>query len=275
MQKTQEPSRLGLTYPHSLTQEVMDARTHFRQTNEKNWRILQPKIDLHLDAYCLVFDELEGAHRFVADQTDLNLGEHTRALAVWLVSGRCISQAKAVICLLRNQFVNDVAPLLRGLHEANRLLAALIHAPDDFVRKWWDDKSWTRHKKVLAALDEWEREARVSMVRNGIRPPGATKEVLAQLYGRISEVSHHRRRHVEDTMSRPNREMPLGPHPCARVCAAVVGQAGPIFSESVTMAGNAMGHLLGREWFVERFEPAFQQLHRMQQQVKLDAASLS
>lgn len=218
--------------------------------------------------------ELEMAHQLVADTSDLDFQEPSRPLALWLITGRCISQAKAILCLLDGGFANDIAPLARALHESILLLSALTHGEDKLVEEWWEDKAWLNQKKLLAARDEWEQDQRTKMLRHGLKPIGPTKSGLKQAYGRISEVAHHRRRHVEIMMSRNSREMPLGQHPCVRVRAAAIGQVGPLMCELVTVAGNALAHLLGREWFVDRFEPLFQQLCRLQDIARIDPATL-
>jgi hypothetical protein len=258
-----------------LPSQVAHARSREKAIQQRNDAVLNPRIDAHLSAYSAALDELAAAHGAVADQTDLDLVAESQPAATWAICGRSISLGMAVVSLLRADFAMDAIPLIRSLHETNRLLEALgARNADGLVVDWLTDARWVGHKRVLAVQDASETEMRTEMIRAGIKPPPATLSASRAFYERLSEFAHNRRRHVLDAVSPVLRHMPLGAHPDARVRAAVVGSAGPFIAETVTVGGFALARVLGREWFVERFNPRFHELQELQRRIPLDPETL-
>lgn len=201
---------------------VKAVRVADAEANERNWLRLGPAVAAHLDGYTAAVSELELAHRTVANETTLDLTAPDRPAALWLVSGRCIGHAKAVLELLRLGYTTEVVPVLRSLHEANRTLSALAR-DDEILEVWTRDRKHVNWNRILASIDRWEQEARQAMLREGVQPPRPTKSYMKQLYGWFSEFMHHRRQHLVDQVSVSGRLMPLGSHPDARVRATFVG----------------------------------------------------
>jgi hypothetical protein len=259
-----------------LSAEVRHARAREDEIRKKNDAELAPAIEAHFTAYDAVLAELEEAHRRVPDSTDVDLVGQTRPAATWAVCGRSISLGLATVSLLRAGFALDVIPTVRTLHETNRLLEALrSRGSDGLLRDWLTDARWVGHKRVLAVRDAAEQEMRVDMIKQGIRPPAATMDATKAFYERLSEFAHNRRRHLVDAISPELRQMPLGPHPDIRVRAATVGFAGDFIAETVTVGGAALADLLGREWFVNRFNRTFHALQELQRKIPLDPATVA
>ncbi len=100
--------------------------------------VVQPRIAGHLHAYQLVIDDLANVHAAIADQTDLDLSDYTRPLAIWEMSGRAISLAHALIDQLRREYAAQTVGTARLMHESTVLLEAFLVAPPALVSKWLD-----------------------------------------------------------------------------------------------------------------------------------------
>lgn len=247
----------------SLPPEVVAARKDFLDINARNTQLLAPAVDTHLTAYRVALAELEEAHSYVADGTDLELIGATRQSALWLMSGRCIAQARAVLHLLEGGFGNETPALLRQLHESLRLLDALAaDGEDPLVRKWLANK-WVKPAEASAAVDRHQQRMREDMVRQGIRPPANVTKDFDREYGHLSEFAHNRRHRIIKTVSVQQRTMPIGPHPDVRHRAGTLAQAGVHLFGTVTTVGHALALLLGKEWFALRFNPTFHALHEL------------
>jgi hypothetical protein len=228
-----------------MPDDVRRARENDERIHEENRRVLEPLIDAHLTSYAAAVDELEGAHRLVADQTALPLDSEARQSGLWLVLGRCIGLARASHDLIAAGYVFEPVPVLRSLHEAARLLALLMHrGEDEVVRRWLEGRHLSRGE-IMAAIDRQEEAARMEMVREGIAPPSATRSYLERQYGRWSEFAHHRRRHMLTQVSVPSRVMVTGAHPDWRSRAAMVDHYGWYLAELVSAGSGAFGRLLG------------------------------
>jgi hypothetical protein len=246
----------------SLPASVREARLQFQRANEGNERILDELSAEHVRAYRAALAELETAHLLIADATDLDLAAATRPAAIWLVGGRCIALGAATLALLDAGHPNEVPALVRQLHEANRLLDAIILGGDALVERWLRNK-WVSPGEAAKTTHARHRELREDMLRHGVLPPSEVIPDLERTYGHISEMSHNRYRHVKDTMSVESRLMPVGPHPDARVRAGVLLDVGEFITESVTVVGHGLANILGRDWLTERFHPTFRALQEL------------
>src|SRR5215211_1114577 len=115
-----------------LPDYIKRRRETAHRSYERRAAILQPRIDGHLQVYGLVLNALDHAHRQVADNTNLTLDGDTRQAATWVVAGRCIGLARAVLTLLAAGFGPETVAAARTLHETVRLLGVLAdeHEPE-------------------------------------------------------------------------------------------------------------------------------------------------
>jgi hypothetical protein len=128
---------------------------------------------------------------------------------------------------------------------------------------------------IMGVIDAWELDTRVDMIQRGVAPPGPTAKLLEPMYGRMSEFAHHRRQHIVDSVSQPQRVLPIGPHPDVLVRAEMVHQAGLFVGELVIVGGDAIAQILGREWFLQHTQPTLEALQQLRDQVPIDARSLA
>ena len=112
---------------------------------------------------------------------------------------------------------------------------------------------------------------RVEMIKDGRIPPKTTGKGFEGQYGRWSEIAHHRRRHLLNQVSIPARVMAAGVHPDWRARAVTVEHFGWYLAELVSSGGSAFGHLLGPEWFHDRFQPTLRALFDLMDRIPLAA----
>jgi hypothetical protein len=132
--------------------DVRKERAEFEQANASNGRTLERLIRAHLDAYDAALTELEEGHRFVADETDLELDAKTRQAAMWLVTGRCVGLARASHDLVSTGYTFEAVPVLRSLHEAARLLSLLGHRGEDAIVERWLKGRHVGRGDIMAAV---------------------------------------------------------------------------------------------------------------------------
>lgn len=260
--------------PKRLSAAVVAARDHGARANVANQRVLDAQIEAHLTAYRAAFDELEAAHRVVSDGTDLDLGASTRQAALWLMSGRCIAQGRAVLHLLSGGFANEVPVLLRQLYESTRLLDAFAMTDEEAIVRKWLGNEHVSQGEAARTLDRVHSEMRLQMVRAGAAPPRDVTSDLHRQYGHLSEYAHNRYSRVVNTVAIAERRMPIGAHPEWTVRAAAIGDSGQFLIGTVTVVGHALSMILGAAWFQDRFNPTFHALVELGQRIPLDAASL-
>ena len=252
-----------------MPEEVRRAREKDEHADTNNRRILEPLIDVHLTAYAAALDELEGAHRLIAEETDLQLDAKTRQAAMWLITGRCIGLAHASHELAAVGYFYETVPVLRSLHEASRLLNLVtFRGEDDIVRRWLLGRNVPR-REIMAAIDRQEEAMRAEMIEQRIAPPTTTRAQMEAIYGRWSEVAHNRRGHMLAQVAMPTRVMATGPHPDWRARATIVDVYGWELIGLVSGGGSALGRLLGMSWFRDRFQPTRSALYELKESVPL------
>ena len=253
---------------HPLPSDVTAARAEFARINAKNGEILKPLIGTHLMSYDAARTELLDAHRYIADQTHLDLQAKTREAGLWLITGRCIGLAHAAHLAVSAWFTVEVVSVLRSLHEATRLLSVFRKPGEEtLIKRWLDGRSVSRGD-VMAANRRQEGRAREQMLKHGHPIASPTSEYFERQYGRWSEFAHHRRRHMVDQVAVPDRVMVVGPHPDWRARAAAVDQFGWYLAELVSVGGLAMADLGRPEW-TDRFQGTYRSLVELKARIPL------
>jgi hypothetical protein len=253
---------------HPLAEDVVQARAEFARINGKNGKVLEPLIGAHLMAYDAARTELNDAHRYIAEQSDLALDGRTREAGIWLVAGRCIGLAHASHTLASNWYVVEVIPVLRSLHEATRLLG-VFGMPDaqDLVKRWLEDRNVSRGD-IMAAHRRREERVRLEMLKSGEPIPGTTVDYAEKQYGRWSEFAHNRRPHLLRQVAIPDRLMAVGPHPEWRARAVTVDHFGWYLIEFVSAGGLALASIGRPEWR-DRFQASYGSLLDLKSKIPL------
>ena len=156
---------------------------------------------------------------------------------------------------------------------ATVLLSAVMQ-DDEVLRTWLRDRGKLSWKKIIEAVEAWEERMRVEMAQAGVTPPGLTKNASTRSYALLRDIAHYRRREMVNLVSEATRLMPVGAHPDVRIRAATVSDTGMYISDLVTVGGSAIAHLLGRDWFVKRYQPTFEAIQEIRRTVDISPASL-
>src|SRR4051794_24213346 len=160
----------------ALSPNVARARAEFAQTNERNREILEPLVSAHLTGYDAARTELVDAHRYVTDQTDLDLQGKSREAGQWLIAGRCLGLAHAAHIAVAAWLIVEVMPVLRSLHEAMRLLSVFrLPGEEALVDRWLKGRNVSR-RDVMAASQRQEAKIREEMLRHGFPPASETSD---------------------------------------------------------------------------------------------------
>jgi hypothetical protein len=249
---------------------VRDRRSHLLEEQ------IQPRIDGHLAAYQIVVDDLKAVHAAIADQTDLDLGAHTRLTAVWEMSGRAISLADGLIDQLRRGYGPQTVGTARLMHESAVLLEAFTIAPEQLVRRWLEE-GHVPQKDARAELEKLAIEGALIAAESGTRiesdprfkaivaslvaeglpedadPAAAVAFIAREEY---KEFSHKRGGHNDRpglTYARDAdlRRFVYGSHPDPLARAYFVEEAGHDIERVVIVVGYAFARFL--------FGPAYQQ----------------
>lgn len=246
----------------------MQAREDFRRANASNETVRRPVVEACVAAFSAILDQLETAHRKVADDTRLDLLSPSREAAAWLLTGRCIALARASVDLVGLGYATDALPTIRSLREANRLLSVVaLGGEDDLVERWVEGRSVGR-ANVMRASRLQEERIRLEMLRAGAAPPPATGSFFDRQYGRWSEFAHHRRRHLVDQVDETARTMACGRHPDWRVRAAMVDHLGDVVGELLSVGGHALS-LCRDQGTMDEFQLSFVALMDMTRRLAL------
>jgi hypothetical protein len=137
-----------------LPAEVREAREREDERQASLAVILEPRIAGHLNASRIAVDAMGELHRLIGDRTNLDLGGDSRPAAAWLIAGRCIGVARAMLTLLNAGYAAEVVLTARALHEATRLLDAVADDDDpELLRRWLEDDEWVRPRETRQARE--------------------------------------------------------------------------------------------------------------------------
>ena len=228
---------------------------------------LGPHVDAHLVTYRELLDTLDGWHTRWVEETTLNPVGTDRIAACWQMAGRCIGLARALVDLAALGYCAELAPLVRSLHEANRLLIAFAEPEgSNALRRWLAGKQ-VRAGEIREAIEQAEI-ARAQLVTDVELAP--TVELSRRMHGRLSQADHHDRAWVQDAVIADERRMATGPHPDAARRAAYVGWAGTLVEETVSDVGVTLGALLqGEGFYMAHVKPLLQALEAVRKEFPL------
>jgi hypothetical protein len=263
-----------------LPEAVVAARKAAAAEREANATIVEPRIASQLAAGRLAIESLVAPHTHVGDGTDLDLEGDTRQAAVWIVAGRCLGLANALLDLLEKGYAAEVIPTARTLHETNRLLDALVDEGDDALLIRWlkdEDADWVRPREtrearenmvarlratMATALEEAEaaseddrvRDLKAAIEEMDATPPELWKMSLS-IYDVLSRIGHTRRSGTNDGVSIPLRQMITGPHPDPAIRGDYVEWSSALIEETMLAVGAALSRFFGPNYFKQGVEP--------------------
>jgi hypothetical protein len=226
---------------------------------------IESRIEAHVTACRVAIDFLDATHTKIADGTDLDLEADTRQAAAWILAGRCIGLARALLNLLEDGFAAESVPTMRTLHETNRLLWA-VSEEDEMAHRWIvdDDKKYVRprearesgersraelHAALRAMKAQAEQEglhdeaARMQDAIDSLSADEGARMVAAarQIYDMLSRIGHSRRSGMSDALHPELRRMVTGPHPDPSVRGGYVEYGTSLIEETLIHVGVALG----------------------------------
>lgn len=262
-----------------LPARVVQARAEAAADDEANETVARPMIDGVLEACRIAAGELEARHREIVDKTDLDPAGYSRAAAIWLLSGREIGLLRALLVQISAGIGNESLVTGRAIHEATRVLGALI-APDadDLVRIWLDDEGRHGYVRQGPARAAWERlEAKLAEMMEAAEVPTipSTTALTEELYDRMSRSAHNRRSSCLDSYWARGRVMSYGRQPSAIRRASYASWAASMTGEVLNAVGDAIGWLRAdAEFYSKQIVPLREAVEAVRETYRLDEATI-
>jgi hypothetical protein len=276
------PKKPELNLPiaqRELPPEVIEARAEFAAECERVEPVARPRIEANLMACQLVLDRLENLHGGIADKTDLELTGYGRGAAIWMLAGRCLGLARALLVQARAGIDNECLVTGRAIHEATRVLL-VFGDPDEeeLLRLWLDDEGKHDYVKAAAARAAQERfEAKLdeAMTRIGLPAIGRTGDLSAEVYDQMSRTAHSRRSSCANSVSEELRTATYGHHPSPYRRASCAEWTAAMTVEVTNVVGDALRAFYGQGFFVDEMVPLIQSIEAVRRTAPLSEEALS
>jgi hypothetical protein len=262
-----------------LPQGVVELRKTAAERDAKLEEVVQPRIAGVIGTCRSLARQLQGWHASIADRTDLDLTGHSRASAIWLLSGRCLGLLEVLMVQAEAGIDNEATIVGRAIHEANRILFAFIADPDDdaLVRVWLDDEGkygYVKQGAARAVNDRFEEKLNAALVAQGLPAIGTTKAGSEELYDRLSRTVHNRRSSCVSSVWVAGRSMAYGiaPNPLRRATTAEWTAA--VTVEVANAVGDALRAFFGDGFFVSDVAPLILEVEAVRQSLPLDETAI-
>lgn len=195
-------------------------------------------------------------HADYGQKSTHDLLEDERPNAVWKLSGQSIAHAMALVDLLERGYTGQTWPLMRAIHEVNRLLVAVTDVEEEtIVRRWLADQE-VKQAKARAAEERQAKRISEQMQAAGGKPIEADVGALSQqIYRLMSKAAHHQRSIIDEAVDHENRTMIYGPDPRVDRRLEYLGFAGLLIQEVLLLAGDALSFLWGPPFYQDHLAP--------------------
>lgn len=211
-----------------------------------------------------ILEQFRIQHEHFVENTDFDPEEDTTPGAAWLMAGRCLSQADALLTLLEAGHGPAIMPTARSIHEASRLLAVLLDPEEHGLHQKWLDDEWVRPNNMSEAEQRHQTRLAEQMIRQGVRPPGRTHDLTKNVYGQLSAPAHHRRSSFTGEFNRTLRRYvyhPVG-SPLRRAYWQV--QADEILYDAYLSVGLMLTKCYGPAFWTKIVMPALRAMRELQ-----------
>lgn len=247
-----------------LPDEVVSARTRFDLLACEVGPEIEPRLQRRRELQHQILEQLRVQHQLFVENTDLDPEEDTTPGAAWLMAGRCLSQADALLTLLEAGHGPAIVPTARSIHEASRLLAVLLDPEEHGLHQKWLDDEWVRPKAMSEAEQRHQTRLAEQMIRAGVRPPGRTHDLTKNVYGQLSAPAHHRRSSFTGEFNRTLRRYVYHPvdSPLRRAYWQV--QADEILYDAYLSVGLMLTKCYGRAFWTSTVMPALGAMRELQ-----------
>lgn len=278
-EETDKPDLEVKIAARSLPPEVAELRKLAAERDAILRPIVQPRIEGVIATIRELARRLQTWHAAIADTTDLDLIGHSRASAIWLLSGRCLGLLEALIVQAEAGIGDEALVVSRALHEADQILSAFIADPEDdeLVRIWLKDEGrhgYVKQGAARAVNDRYQQDLNAHLAAQGFPIIGTTKSLTEELYDRSSRTTHNRRSSCLSSVSVGARSMAYGFAPDELRRAVTVSWSASVTFEVLNSVGDALSCFRGREFFVSKVAPLILQLQAVRETLPLDAESI-
>jgi hypothetical protein len=242
-------------HQRELPAQVNAARDENAAAEARLTELLQPRLEGNLAACQHAVDALIEHHRHVAEGTDIDFEGETRWVALWEMSGRCLSVANLLLDELRLGYTSETAGTMRVLHEAANLLAVATHEEGAHLTRRWLSGRRVEQRRARAAIGEAQRAIDQMLQEQGVEIEGDLEELTRQIYRVLSKGAHNDREGFADAHSRAGRLFVYGPHPSPVVRATWVSYASELIEQVVLEVGDALARFYGGDWYRDTVRP--------------------
>jgi len=229
-------------------------------SQEPDERIVQESLAF----YGQTLDWLEAHHADYAVKAELDLGADERLNAVWKLSGQSLSLSRTLLALLADGYTSQAWPVMRAIHEANRLLGAVADSEEEqIVRRWLADQQ-VKQSEVRAAEQREADRISKQMQEAGLEPLAHHVEELSRvIYRRMSKAAHHQRSVVDEAVDAEARTMIYGPDPRGERRLEFAVFAGSLLQEVLIKVGDALSLLWGPPFYRDHLTPMLERYQKM------------
>jgi hypothetical protein len=257
-------------HQRELPAEVAAARLENAAAEAGLTELLQPRLEGNLAACQHAVDVLIEHHRHIAERSDIDLEAQTRWVALWELSGRCLSVANLLLDELRLGYTSETPGTMRILHEAANLLAVATHEEDAHLTRRWLAGRRVEQRRARAAIGEAQRAIDQALQEQGIEIEGDLEELVRQIYRVLSKGTHNDREGFADAHSSAGRLFVYGPHPSPVVRATWASYASELIEQVVLEVGDALARFYGGDWYRETVRPLVEGLRAVRADQPLD-----
>lgn len=244
-------------FAEGIPDSVLETRRRRSEQDVRTRLVYESRIDAHIKFHRGVLDYLTNMHQWVADTYDFDIAANTRLVGLWEMAGRCLGIAKLILDSLEMGYTAEVLHLGRAVHEANRLLNVFhMQGEDDLVRRWLDGE-YVSPGECRQAEERFDMFLAEEMKRRGHEPIGVERgELSRDMYGKLSEAAHHRRKWTQDVVFVEERAMFTGPTSDYYRRAATVSSLILVVEETVIGVGDAISQVVpDRDWYSTSVKP--------------------
>jgi hypothetical protein len=252
------------------SEEVAVARHDHAAAMKPVEKVLQPRLDGHLQAYRLAVEPLVDFHRKLVEETDLDLAAETRWVAIWEMSGRCLALAKALIDQLSQGWGPETVGVARVLHEGANLLMTFVES-EEVGHRWREGEHVRPGEARNLVATSYQEDLERIVAELGIEVDANMRQIQNEVYRRLSQGAHNDRPGFADSIARDLREFAYGPHPDPRVRALYVEFGGELIEQIVMEVGHALGRIYGDGFYIREVQPLVHAIHAVREQMPIGA----
>lgn len=167
--------------------------------------------------------------------------------------------------MLSDGYTAQTLPTMRAIHEAHRLLGAVVDPEEERIPRRWLADQEVKQAEARAAEEREAERMWAEMREAGMEPPAGDVAGLSRtIYSGMSKAAHHRRSVVDESVDAEARTFTYGTDPDPARRLEFVMFAAAVTHEVLLKVGDALCALWGRpDFFVEHLQPMLRRFEEM------------